>query len=86
MAFLTTLKLTDQIAYTVDLNPARSGTFIAGTGHPIQAPEALKADPPDALIVMSPIYLPEIAAKLDSLAVRPQQLLTVEAPDQLKAA
>jgi hypothetical protein len=44
------------------------------------APEALKKNPPDALIVMSPIYLPEINAQLDAMGVRPQQLLTVEAP------
>jgi hypothetical protein len=86
VAFLTTLGLADQIAYTVDINPARSGTFIAGTGHPIMAPEALANDPPDTLIVMSPIYLPEITAQLEALGVRPAQLLTVEAPEQLKAA
>ena len=82
VAFLTTLGLRDEIAYTVDLNPRRSGTFIAGTGHAIMAPEALKNNPPDALIVMSPIYLPEINAQLDAMAVRPHHLLTVESPQQ----
>jgi SAM-dependent methyltransferase len=86
VAFLTTLGVGDQIAYAVDLNPARAGTFIAGTGHKIQAPEALQADPPDALIVMSPIYLPEITAQLDAMGVHPQHLLSVEAPQHLKAA
>jgi SAM-dependent methyltransferase len=86
VAFLTTLGLRDEIAYTVDLNPRRSGTFIAGTGHAIMAPEALKKNPPDTLIVMSPIYLPEIKARLDAMGVRPQQLLTVESPQQPKAA
>lgn len=77
VAFLTTLGLGDQIAYTVDLNPKRSGTFIAGTGHPIMAPDALQKDPPDALIVMSPIYLPEIKAQLQSLRLHPH-LLSIE--------
>jgi C-methyltransferase C-terminal domain len=86
VAFLTTLGLRDEIAYTVDLNPRRSGTFIAGTGHAIMAPEALKKNPPDALVVMSPIYLPEIKAQLDAMAVRPQQLVTVEARRQPKGA
>jgi SAM-dependent methyltransferase len=85
VAFLTTLGAGDQIAYTVDLNPARSGTFIAGTGHPILAPQALAADPPDALIVMSPIYLDEITAILHSLHLHPQ-LLTVEAQPHQHAA
>jgi SAM-dependent methyltransferase len=78
VAFLTTLGLGNQIAYTVDLNPRRAGTFIAGTGHAIMAPAALQKNPPDALIVMSPIYLPEIQAQLDALGVHPQRLLSVE--------
>jgi len=86
VAFLTTLGVSDQITYTVDINPARAGTFIAGTGHPILAPEVLANDPPHALIVMSPIYLPEIAAQLDTMGVQPAQLLTVEAPHHRKAA
>jgi SAM-dependent methyltransferase len=82
VAFLTTLRVTDQIAYTVDLNPRRSGTFVAGTGHAILAPAALQKNPPDALIVMSPIYLPEIQAHLHAMAVHPQHLLSIEAqPD-----
>jgi hypothetical protein len=79
VAFLTTLGAGDEIAYTVDLNPRRSGTFIAGTGHRIVAPAALADDPPDALIVMSPIYLPEIKAQLHALGVQPAHLLSVEA-------
>jgi SAM-dependent methyltransferase len=86
VAFLTTLGLGDQIAYTVDLNPRRSGTFIAGTGHPIMAPEAVNKNPPDALVVMSPIYLPEIKAQLAAMGVRPPHLLTVESPQQPVAA
>ena len=35
---------------------------------------------------MSPIYLPEITAALERLRVRPQRLLSVEAPDLLDAA
>ena len=77
VAFLTTLGVGDEIAYTVDLNPRRWDTFIAGTGHAIRAPEALRNDPPDALIVMSPIYLEEIQAQLQSLRLQPH-LLSIE--------
>jgi SAM-dependent methyltransferase len=86
VAFLTTLGVGKEIAYTVDLNAKRSGTFIAGTGHRIMAPAALANDPPDALVVMSPIYLPEIKAQLRSLGVHPARLLTVEAQPDLEAA
>jgi hypothetical protein len=78
VAFLTTLAVGDQIAYTVDLNLRRAGTFIAGTGHPIMAPAFLASDPPDAVVVMSPIYLPEISAQLDAMGVRPAHLTSVE--------
>jgi hypothetical protein len=86
VAFLTTLGIRDGVAYAVDINPRRHGTFIAGTGQEIVGPEFLSEYRPDAVLVMSPIYLPEIAAELERLHVRPQQLLSVEAPEHLEAA
>jgi SAM-dependent methyltransferase len=86
VAFLTTLDLRAGIEYAVDINPRRSGTFIAGTGQQIVTPHFLAEYRPDVVIVMSPIYLPEITAQLARMNVRPQRLLTVEAPDQLAAA
>jgi hypothetical protein len=86
VAFLSTLGVGDEIAYTVDLNARRSGTFIAGTGHAIKAPAALAADPPDAIVVMSPIYLAEIKAQLDDLGVHPAELVTIETHPELVAA
>jgi SAM-dependent methyltransferase len=86
VAFLTTLGVREGVDYAVDINPRRRGTFIAGTGQQIVAPEFLAQYRPDVVIVMSPMYLPEIRAQLDSMGVRPQRLLTVEAPEQLAAA
>jgi hypothetical protein len=86
VAFLTTLGASEGIDYAVDLNPNRSGTYIAGTGQQIVAPEFLAQYRPDVVIVMSPIYVPEITAQLDRLGVRPAQLVTVESPQQLVAA
>jgi SAM-dependent methyltransferase len=86
VAFLTTLGIREGIDYAVDINPRRSGTFIAGTGQQIVAPEFLARYQPDVVLVMSPIYLPEIKAQLERLGVRPQSVLTVEAPEQLEAA
>jgi hypothetical protein len=86
VAFLTTLGVGDEVAYTVDLNPRRSGTFIAGTGHAIVAPEFLRREPPNTLIVMSPIYLAEIKAQLDAMGVRPAEILTIESQPHLAAA
>jgi hypothetical protein len=79
VAFLTTLGVTDELAYAVDVNPRRSGTYIAGTGQQIVAPEFLKDYRPDLVIVMSPIYIPEIKAALDRMGVRPGTMIPVEA-------
>ena len=86
VAFLTTLEIKDGVDYAVDVNRRRHGTFIAGTGQQIVAPEFLAGYQPDAIIVMSPIYLPEITADLERLGVRPKHLVTVETPEQLAAA
>jgi hypothetical protein len=41
VAFLTTLgQSLDDIAYAVDINPIKHGTFMAGTGQEIIAPES----------------------------------------------
>jgi hypothetical protein len=85
VAFLTTLGIRDGINYAVDVNPRRDGTFIAGTGQQIVVPAFLERHRPDVVIVMSPIYLPEIRAQLECMGVRPNCLITVEAPERLEA-
>lgn len=69
VAFLNTLKIVDEIEYVVDINPYKHGTYIAGTGQKIVAPEILKAYKPDVVVVMNPIYCPEIQSDLDRLDV-----------------
>jgi hypothetical protein len=84
VAFLTTLDVRAGIDQAVDLNPRRNGTFIAGTGQQIVVPEFLAQYRPDVVIVMSPIYLPEIKAQLERMGVQPDCLVTVEAPERLE--
>jgi hypothetical protein len=80
VAFLTTVGVTDELlSYVVDVNPRRSGTYIAGTGHQIVAPAFLKEYRPDVIVVMSPIYIPEIKAQLENLGVRPDAMIPVAA-------
>jgi 2-polyprenyl-3-methyl-5-hydroxy-6-metoxy-1,4-benzoquinol methylase len=85
VSFLTTLAVKDGIEYAVDINERRHGTFIAGTGQAIVAPAFLQDYRPDVVIVISPIYLPEIrpARPHGRPAAAP---LTVEAPEQVAAA
>lgn len=47
----------------IDINPHRTGKYAPGLGLPISAPEALPRLAPDAIVVMNPIYIGEIAAR-----------------------
>ncbi|CAN5915982.1 class I SAM-dependent methyltransferase [soil metagenome] len=80
VAFLTSLGVGRQIAYAVDVNPRRSGTFIAGTGQQIVAPAFLQDYQPDVVIIMNPIYHREITTALAEMGVHPEQIVSVEGP------
>jgi len=76
VAFLTTLdqSLDDNIAYAVDINPIKTGTFMAGTGQEIVAPDYLRTYRPDVVIIMNPVYRDEIARDLASMDLSPEIL------------
>ena len=69
VAFATTLQLTDELAYAVDINPHKQGKYLPGTGHEVAELDRLKREPPDAVVVMNPIYCDEINAMLQSLGI-----------------
>jgi SAM-dependent methyltransferase len=69
VAFLTTLKLTEEIEYIVDINPYRHGKHLPGTGHEIVAPDFLTKYKPDKIIIMNPVYYHEIRHQLGNLNV-----------------
>jgi len=71
VSFLTTLKIYDEIEYVVDINPYRQGTYMAGTGQLIVAPDFLKKYKPDIVIVMNRIYVDEIRRNLNKLGINP---------------
>jgi SAM-dependent methyltransferase len=74
VAALTTLGIGDKIGYAVDINPYRQGTYMAGTGHKIVAPEFLKKYQPDVVIIMNGIYRKEIEKDLKKLDLAPKVL------------
>ena len=77
VAFLTTLGIgPDAVEFAVDINPHRHGQFMATTGQEIISPERLIQDKPDVVIVMNPIYRPEVVADLDRLGLKPEVLTT----------
>lgn len=74
VSFLTALGQDAAISQVVDINPHRQGHFMAGSGHPIVGPEALRALRPDTVIVMNAVYVPEIEALLAGMGLRPEVL------------
>jgi 2-polyprenyl-3-methyl-5-hydroxy-6-metoxy-1,4-benzoquinol methylase len=78
VAFLTTLDLgLDDVPYAVDINPNKSGTFMAGTCQEIVSPSFLQTFKPDDVIIMNPIYRHEIQRDLEAMGLTPN-LMTVE--------
>jgi len=82
VSFLTSLDVGHLIQFSVDINPNKQGKFLIGTGHPVLGPEQLREYPALYLVVMNPVYVPEITQTLDQLDVRAEittvnELLTV---------
>ncbi len=61
----------DRVAYLVDANPKKQGTYLAGTGHSIRPPAALAEDPPDLVILLNGIYETEIREQLKGMDLTP---------------
>jgi len=72
VAFLAAVDVPEAVSCVVDINPHRQGTYIAGTGHPIVGPEALKTVRPHLVVVMNPAYSREIRSSLDGLGLSPE--------------
>jgi hypothetical protein len=72
VAFLTTLQLHNEIAYVVDINPYKHGTYMAGTGQEIVGPDFLRHYQPDVVLIMNPIYGEEIRQTLAERGLQPE--------------
>lgn len=72
VSFLTTNDLGGEVAQVIDINPFKQGRYMPGTGHLVSAPDSLQDAPPDTVIVMNPIYLPEIGADLAKMGLTPE--------------
>jgi len=67
VGFLNLVEADDEVAFVVDINPGKQGTFLAGTGHAIVPPERLRGEPADVVIVMNPVYRDEVERSLREL-------------------
>ena len=59
----------EAVACLVDLNPRKQGKFVAGSAHPILAPERLAELRPDVVIIPNALYEQEIGAELSKMGV-----------------
>ena len=71
VGFLATLGLDEEIACAVDVNPAKHGMFMPGTGHEIVPPERLRDIAPDLVIVLNPAYAEEIQRDIERMGLSP---------------
>jgi hypothetical protein len=69
VTFLNTVPGASELLQVVDLNPRKHGKHVAGTGQRIIAPQDLRLDPPDRVVVLNPLYVSEVRAELDRLGV-----------------
>ena len=77
VAFLTALAVEGEVAYAVDVNPHKQGKYLAGTGHRVVGPDDLADEPPQLVVAMNSIYLPEIRRELDARGLTATELLGV---------
>ncbi len=66
-SFLNLLDSEGVVEFIVDINPAKHGKFVAGTGHSIVAPAALRDSAVETVVLMNPLYEREVRAALDAL-------------------
>ncbi|MEM6486650.1 MAG: methyltransferase domain-containing protein [Pseudomonadota bacterium] len=72
VSFLTTNDVAESVSQVVDINPHKQGKYLPVTAHQVIGPQALTEAPPDTVIVMNPIYLPEIGRSLADLGLSPE--------------
>jgi SAM-dependent methyltransferase len=72
VSFLNLLEVGEAIRAVVDINPAKSGRFIAGTGHEIISPEKLKTLKPDSVLLLNPVYKQEVSEMLKDMGLFPE--------------
>lgn len=69
VSYLVSLRVTDEVAGVVDVNPTKWGTYLAGTGHRVLAPRDIPSVAPDVVLLMNPTYRREVAVLLRELDV-----------------
>lgn len=69
VTFLNTVPGADLVELVVDVNPRKHGKHVPGTGQRVIGPRDLVATPPDVVVVLNPLYVPEVRAELRRLGL-----------------
>ena len=64
----------EYVQYVIDINPHKQGRFIAGTGHAIVSPEALRelAGERVLIVITNENYAQEIRQQIASFPITPE--------------
>ena len=74
--FLNTLDIScEQVPYAVDVNPRKHNRFIPGTAQQVVAPGFVKDYQPQTIVVMNPVYVPEIQQMLKQHGVETELIV-----------
>ena len=60
------------ISHVVDVNPRKTGRFIAGSGHEIVEPSAVRELRPEGIVLMNPIYREEVGSAVRTSGMEPE--------------
>lgn len=75
--FLNALKIEDTFLHVVDLDPRNRGLHVAGSGHRVVSPAALRSLRPDAVIIMDEEYESEVRQLIAAMDLAPEFLEVV---------
>lgn len=72
VSLISSLRLGPELVAVVDINPHKHGKFLAGSGHEIVSPDALRSLRPELVLVMNSIYSDEIRHDLAARSLHPE--------------
>jgi hypothetical protein len=72
VGFLSALANDAAVDVAVDINPFKQEKFLPGSGLSVIGPAELTDHKPELIVVMNPIYVPEIGKMLDDLGLNPE--------------
>lgn len=81
VTFLNFIESGARVQYVVDINPAKQGKYVPGTGQRVVAPAQLTGEPPATVLAMNPVYTDEIRAQLRALGMDAVVMALTEGPE-----